>query len=146
VSTERGKELVIAIDKTIRDFVGLLNSLLDATEAGNLSLYYDYLFEEGRLGHIVRQVVADYSVGIKGKKLNLTVSIAENLPVVYGIDRERISTAVSVMVENAIVYTPTGGTIEVKVYKENKNVIFKVLCRLQAVLGAILQAVLIKYN
>lgn len=122
---EGGRDLLTNIDDTTKDLIGLVNYLLDATEANKRSLYYDYIFEEGGFDQIVQQVIADYSVRIGQKDLNVRVSIEEGIPKTY-LDKDRMKVAVGVFIENAIIYTPKNGTIDIEVRLENNMIVFSV--------------------
>jgi len=80
VESRKGKELVEVITKNIKELVGITNQLLDASEAGKESLYYDYVYELRSFGSLVRGVVLDYAVGVGEKDLSLSVDISEELP------------------------------------------------------------------
>jgi signal transduction histidine kinase len=120
-----GSKTASSLKETLDNLTMATNRLLDAAEAGKVSLYFDYIFEKGRIEYIVRQIVADYTIGAMRKDIGLSVDIEENLPEVY-IDKERMKVAVSAFIENAIIYTPVKGTIEIKVYKEKRSVFFSV--------------------
>jgi len=119
------RETLASMKETLDNLVKAVNRLLDATEAEKPSLYYDYLFEKSRFGYIVQQVVADYSVGARKKDIKISVSIEENLPWVF-VDKERMSVAIGALVENAIIYTATGGSVSVEVHKKNNSVSFSI--------------------
>ena len=118
-------QLIISLDKMTDNLIKASNRLLSAAEAGKPSLYYDYIFERGQFENLVRQVIAEYSVGAIQKDIGVTVDIAEGLPET-SFDKERMKTAIGAFVENAILYTPKGGTIEIKVSLQKKNIIFSI--------------------
>ncbi len=125
IGMQEKDKLVVSMKEVLKGFTGAVNQLLDATEAGKKSLYYDYIFEEGKLNHIVQQVIADYTVGMMQKEIGVETDIQENLPLLH-IDKERIKVAISIFVENAIMYTPKKGKIEVKLYKQESDIIFSI--------------------
>ncbi len=125
IGLQEKDKLVTSMKEVIVGFTGAVNQLLDATEAGKDSLYYDYIFEEGRLDYVIQQVIADYTVGIMQKEIGVTVDIQENLPRVY-FDKERLKVAISIFIENAIMYTPKNGSINIKLYKDKSGMIFSI--------------------
>ena len=125
IGMQEKDKLVVSMKEVLGGFTDAVNQLLDATEAGKKSLYYDYIFEEGRLGYIVQQVLADYVVGIMQKEIGVNTDIQENLPLLR-IDKDRMKVAISIFVENAVMYTPQKGRIDVRLYKDGSNVIFSI--------------------
>lgn len=117
------REKIDSMKNTTKDTIILVNSLLDATEAENTSVYYDYIFERGSVESIVRQVISDYSAGVNKKNIKLNVSIDENLPEI-NIDKERIRMVVGTFVENALMYTNHNGKIDLELYKRGNSIIF----------------------
>jgi len=73
-------------------------------------------------------VITDSINAVKGsadvKKINLNISLEPNL--VTSFDPERIKFVVQVLIENAIHYTPEGGTISILAKKEARKAIFSV--------------------
>jgi len=122
VKTEEGMNLVSDAEKTTKELTTIVNQFLDAMEAGDSGLYDDYLFEEGNLAQVVRQVVIDYSSGIQRKGLNVSVDIREDTLKMY-MDKERMRTAIGALLENAVLYTPQNGKISITLLqKDDKSV------------------------
>ncbi len=117
VTTESGKSLVEDAGKTAAELTSIANQLLTAAEAGDSSLYYSYIPHEEDLGLIVRQVIGEYAIGAVKKNIEVLISAPTDLPKVY-VDRDRIREALGSFLENAILYTPQQGRIEVVVVKE----------------------------
>ncbi len=125
IDSPQGKEFISTIQNATKELIDIVNHLLDAAEAGKGSLYYDYLFEEGHLGTLTQRVIGDYAAGVREKDLTLSVDIEPGLPPVV-MDRERLRAAAGALLENAILYTSTGGSIRVRVYKDGDAVAFSV--------------------
>lgn len=125
VNNEDGKQLITTLKESLVDLTGAVNRLLDIAESGRFSEYYDYLFEHIRLESIVRQAVIDYRVGAINKNISLSVAISDDIPKVF-IDQERIKTAIYMLLENAILYTPKDGTIEVDLSRKRDNAVFSI--------------------
>jgi len=123
--TREEKELAADMKETVEDLTGVVNRLLEASEAEKTSDFYSYFFEEGNFAIVVRQVVADYARGARRKNISLSVSIPENIPRAV-FDYDRIKVAASAILENAIIYTPSGGSVEVSVEADKKHITYKV--------------------
>jgi signal transduction histidine kinase len=117
VSSESGKSLVDDAGKTVAELTGIANQLLNAAEAGESSLYYTYIFHPENLGLIVRQSIGEYAIGAMKKNIEVLISAPTDLPAV-NVDRDRIREAIGAFLENAILYTPEQGRIEVFVVRE----------------------------
>jgi len=116
---------VVSIGEILDDLTQSSNNLLTAAEAGKPSLYYDYVFESGRFENTVRQIVAEYSVGAKAKNISVATDIVENLPEI-SFDKDRMKTAVGVFIENSIIYTPKGGSMEISVFTQKNKLYFSI--------------------
>jgi len=122
VQTEEGKNLATDAEKTTKELTTIVNQFLDAMEAGDSGLYDDYLFEEGNIAQVIRQVVTDYASGIQRKGLNVIVDIAEDSPKI-NMDKERMRIAIGALLENAVLYTPQNGKINITLLqKDDKSV------------------------
>ena len=117
VKSESGKFLIDDAGKTAAELTSIANQLLTAAEAGESSLYYSYIPHEEDLGLIVRQVIGEYAIGAVKKNIEVLISAPTDLPKVY-VDRDRIREALGSFLENAILYTPQQGRIEVVLVKE----------------------------
>jgi NtrC-family two-component system sensor histidine kinase KinB len=86
----------------------LVNSMLDIArwEAGEIEAN----LAPTHLGNLVEEVLAEYLPQAWDFGLELSSRVAENIPQVI-IDRERIYRVLSNLVDNAIKYTPKGGSI-----------------------------------
>lgn len=114
LSTPQGRQLAEDADRVVHELTDIADRLLSAAEAKKPSLYYSYIPEEEDMGLIARQAAGDYGIGATKKNIKFSVAIPESLPKVY-VDRDRIRTAIGVFLENAILYTPFGGTMELRV-------------------------------
>ena len=94
-----------AMKETVDNLIKAANNLLNAAEVGKSSLYYDYMFEDGNFETLVRQLIAEYSVGAAQKNIKVKVDIPESFQKI-SFDKERMKTAIGAFIENAIIYTP----------------------------------------
>ncbi|MDB5265831.1 MAG: Two-component system, NarL family, sensor histidine kinase BarA [Parcubacteria group bacterium] len=99
-----------AVDKS-HDLVAIVGTLLDisAIESGK----YKYNFIPMDLGELVNEVGNDFTPLAAQRQVSLLFQpSAEPLPQIKG-DRDRIKWILNNLIENAIRYTPTGGSITV---------------------------------
>ncbi len=120
VQTQEGKILVSDAGKTIKELTAIVNQFLDAMEVGDETVYNEYLFEVGSLSQIVRQALTDYSIGIQRKGIEVVTNIRDGLPNI-NLDKDRMRIAIGALLENAILYTPTGGKIDIATVQENNK-------------------------
>lgn len=118
--------LILSMGEMMEELILSSNKLLSAAEAGKSSLYYDYVFERGSIEILIRQVIAEYTVGAIQKDIGIKVDISENIPET-SFDKERMKTAFGIFIENAIIYTQKGGNINIKVFIKRKNIIFSII-------------------
>lgn len=68
---------------------------------------------------------ADYRAQIERKGLTVTVNVAENA-IIVNADQNQLYRAMANLVENAIHYTPDGGTVEISAHQREDAAIFSV--------------------
>ncbi len=96
-----------------QDIITLLKKLLDVYyyESGKKTLKIDKYNAE----NIIKEVVEPFKKTIEAKFLDFKIDIQENLPLVY-FDVNEVKKSVHYMLDNAITYTPSGGTVIVKAF------------------------------
>jgi signal transduction histidine kinase/DNA-binding response OmpR family regulator len=99
------------IDRNARAQNKLIEDLLDASRitAGKLQLH----LQPVTLGPLVKAAVEASRPAATAKKIEIDVAIANDDPPV-AIDADRIQQVVSNLLSNAVKFTPTGGTISVR--------------------------------
>jgi signal transduction histidine kinase/DNA-binding response OmpR family regulator len=108
----------LGIIKTNADrLVEMINELLDISriEAGRIELKRKAV----DLRRVIRQVADSMMPQIRTKQQSLNLSIAEELPPVWG-DQDRVIQIVTNFISNAYKYTPAGGVINVTVRRDNE--------------------------
>lgn len=70
---------------------------------------------------LVQQAMSEYRWQAEMKGLHLWTSVARDLPPIWG-DRRMLLQAISNLLDNAIKYTPGGGTITVSVWEEDDKI------------------------
>jgi signal transduction histidine kinase len=124
VSGEQKKEISKIKSSTRR--------LLNIFEAfAGLTKYDDrgaYSFKAVEFHEIVQDALRNHQAEIEKKDLILSVDLDTELPLVT-VDIQKLSFAIEVLIENAIVYSFKGGLINVELKKEGNQAIMKVTDR-----------------
>lgn len=121
--TDSQKALVKgAVDKS-RDLVRIVGTLLDITSIESGKYKYDYAQHD--IEALAAEVVTDFLPLAESGKVALTHTPTGNLPRVR-IDRERMKWVLNNLVENAIRYTPAGGSVQVSSTMVGNRVIVQV--------------------
>jgi signal transduction histidine kinase len=74
---------------------------------------------------VLRQGVADAVTDARKRELDVTVDTEENLPLAR-LDGMRIAQAITQLVRNAIRFTPDGGMIDVRAWREKDELVLEV--------------------
>ena len=123
VQTEDEKRLLKEIYKADNRLVELADILLETSkeEVGEY-IYYNNSFQ---CEEIVIAVCDELKFEMEKKRLQLKLSIPKGLPPIYG-DVKRIRSAIRIFLENAVIYTPVEGSIEVSIMTQKNKFIFSV--------------------
>jgi two-component system NtrC family sensor kinase len=108
--TSKQEEFIASARQHLTHLLQLTDELLDL---GRLEAGVDLTMGPCDLGEIVQQSVEGLQVQARNKKQDLSLSIAPGLPLVQG-NSLRLSQVVNNLVGNAIKYTPSGGSIAVR--------------------------------
>lgn len=104
--------------------VKLINDLLNIDRLEDS--YLGYNFEPLPLGGVLAEIIRNFSFMAKQKKIKLDFyAPEENVPEVM-VDKNKISMAISNLIDNAINYTPDGGKVDVILEKLGDCVMVKV--------------------
>ncbi|MCF7865131.1 MAG: hypothetical protein K9M11_01310 [Candidatus Pacebacteria bacterium] len=101
----------------------LTNIVIDASQSNN-DLYL-YHFTSVGISNIFKEISDSHNDQISHKLLKVHIDIGPNVPKVKA-DKTRLQFALQIMYENALIYTPEGGTIEVKVRQIGGEVIVSI--------------------
>ena len=119
VITPTPNQIASVYDETV-----LLNRLitdlreLSLAEAGQLKLH----LEQSDLKELIEAETTAFQARCREKGVNLDTEINEDLPRV-NIDRDRIKQVLHNLLENALRYTPSGGSVSVKAGKGNDGLV-----------------------
>ena len=114
---QRDSFLALIADETNR-LATLIADVLDTSriEAGT----FNYVFDDVDLAELVREVAAAAEVG--QDEVPVRATVADVVPTIRA-DRERLRQVLANLVENAVKYSPSGGTVEVRTTAVNGQVI-----------------------
>jgi signal transduction histidine kinase len=95
----------------------LVNELqeLSLAEAGELKLVY----QAEDVANLVKQAVTPWQPQLTAREISLSLELPDNLPLV-NIDWQRVNQVLHNILENAVAYTPKGGTIKVAVAERGR--------------------------
>lgn len=122
---EKQLHFVEKILSGVGQMASLVENIQDAGRYDPETGFYEMERQPTDLIEIVKRIVSSHLVPAEKQELTLTVDVSEDLPIVF-VDSTMIERAITNLVDNAIKYTPNGGTVEVGVHKEGENVLFTV--------------------
>ncbi len=79
------------------------------------------------LAHFCQEILGEFSVQLQGKSLQLKTDIPNDIPLVYA-DPERIRQVIVNLLDNALKYTPKGGTLQVSILHRTTQKIQVSIC------------------
>lgn len=109
-----------AIDYAISTINDLLNTARIEEGKSTLNL------TEQPIGPVIKEVLKQHEPIIKEKKLKLNVDVPLHSPLSLKFDKEKIAIVFDNILANAIKYTPEGGTIDLKTFREKDEIKFKI--------------------
>lgn len=112
------KNLISKVDDANNRLVELVDILLGTFKEEEIP--YIYKSETVPLEDIARGVVNQYSQRIKEKKIKFVFSSEKNVPQVHA-DKDKISTVIRILLENALEYTLPEGKIEILIKPRGKG-------------------------
>jgi signal transduction histidine kinase len=115
------REGIRRIDDANNRLIELTGVLMEASNPGGT---FDYLQIAVDLRQLAWNAVKHFATQISEKKLTVTVD-GDDAPSAYG-DTRRLNLVVEVLVENAIMYTPKGGSVRIVIRSDRLGVRFAV--------------------
>lgn len=121
---ERQQHFVSKILAGITQMTALVENVQDAGRYDADSGFYELMRIPCDIGDIAKRIVENHLVPAD-KTLIISVEVGEDLPVV-NVDATMLERAINNLVDNAIKYTPDGGSIHVSVFRESHHIVVKV--------------------
>ncbi len=109
------------IEHANNQLIELTNLLLDAAHTEDTS--YKYQWQHVDLLEILKEASGRFNIAAKEKDITLTI---EGSPVFVQADTSRLVSALEVLIENAINYTPKGGQVQVTVHEDRGKAVVAV--------------------
>ena len=110
------------IQSSLQHITSLINDLL---ELGRLEAGYDVMMEEVRLDEILNQAMGNLEFQYNEKMQYVALKIADEIPPILG-NPLQLQRMVTNLIENAIKFTPSMGTIEIRCRVEGGQLILEV--------------------
>jgi len=122
--TDEQREFIEKTYTSNEKMISLINDLLDVTriEEGRY-LYRPVL---GDIEEILQSMLASYNDLAKARRLKIDFKKSDKKMSKVMVDVEKIRLAIQNLLENAIRYTPVGGTITVSLKRDKKEVIISI--------------------
>ena len=121
---ERQQHFVSKILSGITQMTALVENVQDAGRYDADSGFYELTRAPCDIGEIAKRIVENHLIPAD-KTLNISLNVAENLPIV-NVDATMLERAINNLVDNAIKYTPDGGSINVAVVNGDNQIVVKV--------------------
>lgn len=107
-------EFIDKIGSGIEYMRTLVENIQDANRFDPENGFYQMSRAPADIAEVVQRIVKNYLIPAEKQALHLTTLLSPNLPIINA-DEHMIDRAVTNLIDNAIKYTPNGGTIEVGV-------------------------------
>ncbi|GIL12462.1 MAG: hypothetical protein BroJett038_11820 [Chloroflexota bacterium] len=108
----------------ITQMTALVDNIQDAGRYDPETGFYEVNRAPCDLGEIVRRIIENHLVPAE-KELDIQVKVAEDLPIINA-DTNMLERAIINLVDNAIKYTPSGGSVKVEVKHAGNQVLVMV--------------------
>ncbi|MDD4989051.1 MAG: HAMP domain-containing sensor histidine kinase [Candidatus Pacebacteria bacterium] len=100
--------------------VELVNILVGISKTDEL---FSYAWTAVSPRELVEESLSHYGTNLRQKNISLVINLANDLPLL-AVDTNRLKLVVSILLENAIAYTPEHGYISVSAVKKEHSVLF----------------------
>lgn len=120
---ERQTEFVEKIAGGVTQMADMVEKILDAGKLDPVTGTYELAREPADIAELAHSAAQSQVEAARKKGLTLLAAIADDLPIL-NVDRNMLSSAFTNLVENAVKYTPQGGTVEVSLDMEPGAIVF----------------------
>jgi signal transduction histidine kinase len=123
--TEKQAYFLDKILSGVTQMTSIVENIQDAGRFDPETGFYDMERAHLDLRQMVPRIVEDHILPPEKPGLSIYTKISEEVPILNA-DENMLSRALANLVDNAIKYTPDGGTIEVAVHKDGEHVVLSV--------------------
>jgi signal transduction histidine kinase len=120
---EQQQSYVRKIITGVENMSRLVNNLLDL---GRIELGVGLQVETIPIRDTVEHVISTLQLQATQKQIQLTLEVAQSLPLFMEADQALLHQAIYNLVENALKYTPEGGRVTVRLRPEGESVVFEI--------------------
>lgn len=122
---EKQAHFVEKILSGISQMTALVENIQDAGRYDPETGFYELSRSQCDLKEIVNRIVENHLVPAEKQDLRLSWHVDDNVPIINA-DMHMLERAVTNLIDNAIKYTPNGGSVDVKVAEQDDQVIISV--------------------
>lgn len=122
VTLEERNTALTQIEQAVAKLLTVLDHLVGAVRADRR---LTYAYEAVSLRELLEDAMQRLGPNIKEKHLSFTVGVSHGLPLII-VDKQKIQFVIDTLIENAIRYTPQGGSIAVLTKSESGYLVFSV--------------------
>lgn len=116
---EKAKKFLGIIQKHAQHLENLVDDLLSLSAIESKEVIFN--FEKTEIEPLLQTTVSLYKEQIRQRQQLIFINVAPNLPVIF-VDQFRLGQVFANLLNNAIKFTPTGGTIRINAYKDGEFV------------------------
>lgn len=110
-SEEQKRDFLDIIHSSVEDLENIVMDMYNIAQIDSDVLRLDE--SPVNLNELIHRVVKEYKIDIARRRLTVKVKGCERLPIIVG-DRFKLKRAIAELLQNAIKYTPDGGSIQIK--------------------------------
>ena len=122
---ERQEAFIEKITGGVMQMADMIEKILDAGRLDPHTGRYELSREPADIAELARRATQALMEPARKKGLSLSTAIADDLPIL-NVDSARLASAFSNLIENAVKYTPEGGTVDVSLDIEQDSLVFRV--------------------
>lgn len=123
--SERQEKLVAQLSNMASYVISLVNELLSVSELEEGRTQYN--FQRQNINSLIEKILEELAIEVRRKNIQLTFETQpESMETSAVVDGTRFTLALQNIIDNAVRYTPQGGTISIRVNKTARSLIISV--------------------